>query len=193
MLILVTGGSASGKSEYAESQAVELAGSAGGKLFYLATMMPFDEESRRRIERHRAMRKEKRFETGERYTDLGGLVLPKNSVVLLECMSNLTANEMYGQGGAGQSTVEAVLAGLKGLRRQCSHVVVVTNEIFSDGISYDPKTCQYQQYLGEINCRMAEEADEVVEVVYGIPVFQKQAKEKRKRGAGSHEETVEQL
>ena len=48
-----------------------------------------------RILRHRQMRAGKGFETVERYTDLKGLKLDPDSVVLLECMSNLTANEMF--------------------------------------------------------------------------------------------------
>ena len=52
-------------------------------------------------------------------------------------------------------------------------MVVVSNEIFSDGIEYDPETFRYQQYLGKINQYIAGKADLVVEVVYGIPLAQK--------------------
>ena len=38
---------------------------------------------------------------------------------------------------------------------------------------YDPETERYLRYLGAINCNMAQEADKVVEVVYGIPLVQK--------------------
>ena len=48
--------------------------------------------------------------------------------------------------------------------------MIVTNEIFSDGIDYDPETIRYQNYLGEINRKIASLADQVTEVVYGIPV-----------------------
>ena len=49
----------------------------------------------------------------------------------------------------------------------------MTNEIFSDGICYDPETDRYQQYLGKINQEMTNMADGAVEVVYGIPVWLK--------------------
>ena len=55
--------------------------------------------------------------------------------------------------------------------------MVVTNEIFSEAASYEGDTKRYEQYLGELNQELAAEADEVVEVVYGIPVFHKKAKE----------------
>ena len=100
MFILVTGGSGSGKSEYAENRAVELWGREG-RLIYLATMYPFDQESHRRIARHRALREGKHFTTLEQYTGLKNISVPLGSTVLLECMSNLAANEMYREDGAG--------------------------------------------------------------------------------------------
>ena len=88
-------------------------------------------------------------------------------------MSNLIANEMYQPDGAGEHTVEAVMEGVKKLSQRVRNLVVVTNEVFSDGIQYDPDTMRYLEYLGDINCRMAEMADQVTEVVYGIPVTKK--------------------
>ena len=48
--------------------------------------------------------------------------------------------------------------------------MIVSNEIFSDGCEYDSGTKEYQRTLGKINCRLAELADRVTEVVYGIPL-----------------------
>lgn len=170
MFIVVTGGSGSGKSAYAESRVTDL---GEGRRIYIATMMSFDEESKKRIARHREMRKDKRFETVECYTGLKDVKLPKDSIVLLECMSNLAANEQYAEGGAGENTDAAVMEGIRSLLAQVRHLVVVTNEIFSDGCSYDESTRTYIEYLGEINRQMALAADEVTEVVYGIPVMLK--------------------
>ena len=172
MFVVVTGGSGSGKSAFAEEQMVSF---QGDRRIYIATMYPFDEESHKRIARHRKMREGKGFVTVERYTDLVGLQIPENSDVLLECMSNLTANEMFQQGGAGENTVSAVLQGIHGLLSKCRNLVVVTNEIFSDACTYEEETKTYQRYLGEINQKMAQLADQVVEVVYGIPICQKDA------------------
>ena len=63
-------------------------------------MYPFDEESHARIRRHRKMRAKKNFQTLECYTGLKDLKIPAGSCVLLECMSNLVANEMYQEQGA---------------------------------------------------------------------------------------------
>ena len=167
MFIVVTGGSGSGKSAFAEKLITEL---GNGKRFYIATMMCFDEESKKRIQRHRDMRAEKQFETIERYTDLKHLDLPEDSIVLLECMSNLTANEMFDPSRAGELTSQRIMEGIDHLLSTVRHLVVVTNEIFSDGVIYDSDTIRYQKYLGAINNGMAKRADEVYEVVYGIPL-----------------------
>lgn len=173
MIHIVTGGSGSGKSAFAEEQIVNL---QGDTRIYIATMYPFDEESRRRVERHRRMRAGKRFETVECYTHLENLKIPKGADVLLECMSNLTANEMYQEGGAGGNTYEAVCRGIDALAAQAANLVVVTNEVFSDGIAYDPETERYLKYLGSVNQYLARIADRVTEVVYGIPVRMKEEK-----------------
>ena len=60
MVILVIGGSGSGKSEYAEGRCVQL--NTKEKL-YIATMEPFGEESLARIARHRRLRQGKGFDT----------------------------------------------------------------------------------------------------------------------------------
>lgn len=140
-------------------------------------MQAFDEESHRRIRRHRHMRAGKGFETIERYTELNELLIPKDCVVLLECMSNLVANEMFREDGFHPEVAEKITEGVKNLLSQAKHVVIVTNEIFSDGILYEEESEQYKKELGQINQKLAEMAEEVVEVVYGIPVWHKGGKE----------------
>lgn len=102
--------------------------------------------------------------------------------VLLECMSNLVANEMYSMEynsmdtqEAGLSVTERVLQGVEALKRQADPFVIVTNNVFEDGITYDSSTMEYIETLGRINERLAAEADEVIEVVAGIPQWIKQA------------------
>ena len=167
MFITVTGGSGSGKSAFAEEQILKF---PPGNRIYIATMMCFDEESRKRVARHRQMRKDKQFETLECYTDLEHAAIPYGSTVLLECMSTLTANEIFSPDGAKDQAYEAVCRGLLHLKEQAGHVCVVTNEIFSDGISYDMETQNYQRVLGKLNAFLAEISDACYEVVYGIPL-----------------------
>ena len=155
MLVVVTGGSGSGKSAFAEDRVLSF---GEARRIYIATMQAFDEESHRRI---------------ERCTELDELILPKNCVVLLECMSNLVANEMFREDGFHPEVSEKITEGVRNLLSQAEHVVIVTNEIFSDGILYEGESEKYKEQLGKINCNLAEMADAVVEVVYGIPVWHK--------------------
>ncbi len=90
--------------------------------------------------------------------------------VLLECMSNLTANELYQANGAKERTAEAVMQGVRLLQERCRELVIVTNEVFSELPPLSREMKVYHQMLGEINCQMAKMAEQVTEVVYGIPV-----------------------
>ena len=175
MFLVVTGGSGSGKSAYAEKRVASFRSHL--KRYYLATMENCDEESEKRIQRHRAMRADKGFETIESPRDIHRISLPEKGVILLECMSNLVANEMFLPDGKMEDsdiTEKKILNGIRSLLDHCEHLVVVTNEVNSDGNDYDPWTMAYLKCIGHVNQSMAQLADEVVEVVYTIPVFQKE-------------------
>ena len=167
MLILLTGGSACGKSTYGEQLAVQ-----GPKpLYYLAAMRPYDEECLRKIARHRELRRNKGFETIERYTGMDSLRLPNSGgTALLECLCNLTANEMYIQPENPLDPVEKVIAGVKKLMGQTEILIVITNDVGSDNEAYSEETRAYIRALGEINARVAAMADEIYELVAGIPI-----------------------
>ena len=170
MLTLVIGGTASGKSAYAEELVMR---SARKPRVYIATMEPFDEECLRRIEKHRRLRAEKRFETVECYTDLASAVVPVGGAVLLECMGNLCANELYSPRGSGNGAEAAILRGVERLRGRCGDLVVVSNEVFSGGSRYEGDTLRYLKLLGRVNRRLAAMADNVCEVVCGVPEYYK--------------------
>lgn len=94
MFTLIIGGSASGKSSYAERLTVSLPGD--GPRIYLATMEAFGAEAHARIARHRQMRRGRGFETLECTRNLASAQVPPGSNVLLEDMGNLVANELFG-------------------------------------------------------------------------------------------------
>ena len=170
MLTLVSGGAASGKSEYAES----LLSDTTHEKIYIATMQPFGKDSAVKIARHHALRAGKGFQTLERYRNLEELEVPENCAVLLECMSNLVANECFSEAGF-DNAVQRILRGIEHISKSTAEFVVVTNEIFSDGETYDRETAEYIEVLAGVNKELASCADRVIEVVCGIPINWKEA------------------
>lgn len=162
MFTLIIGGAASGKSEYAEALVQRLA----GPRVYIATMQPFDDECRARIAKHQARRASMGFTTLECYTNLAGAVVPEQANILLECMSNLVANELYSPEGQG---ADNILRGMDLLLPSCRNLTVVTNEVFSGGQDYAGDTLEYLRLLARVNRNLARQADHVVEIVCGLP------------------------
>ena len=176
MIALISGGSGSGKSAFAEALAMRL---DPGEKAYIATMRAWGKEGAARVERHRRLRAGKNFFTVEQPVNLMALEgadwlqADKNTTVLLECTSNLLANEIFDPEGAGREAVSAAMRGFEMLAARAGNLVIVTNEIFSDGGDYDADMRFYLSALGSVNRSLARMADAVVEVVYSIPVFHK--------------------
>ena len=170
MTVLITGGSKCGKSRLAES----LLADYSGRKIYLATMQPFGSEAEAAISRHRKQRAGKGYETIEQYTSLHTILLPEHSAVLLECMGNLLANEMFSD-TASDDPFSAIMQGLEHLHQKTEHLVVVSNQVGSDGITYSNETERYIRILGAVNAAFAAQTDLVIECVYGIPVVLKGA------------------
>lgn len=170
MMTLVVGGAASGKSAWAEELVLR---SPARPRIYVATMEPHDDECLRRIERHRQLRARKEFETAECYRDLEHLTVPLGSTVLLECMGNLCANELFRPGGSREAARDSILRGVDALRRRCETLIVVSNEVFSGGSQYGAGTLDYMKLLARVNRDLAARAEAVCEVVCGLPVYHK--------------------
>ena len=170
MLHVITGGSGSGKSAYAENWLLEQRAqnlydensenTNPSAPLYIATMIPYGKEGETKVIRHRRLRAGKGFRTFECYRDLAKADIPVNTGILLECMSNLTANELYDEAGYMYKTEK--------VKRQI--LVIVTNEVQGDQMEYSEETKIYQRVLGEVNQSLAGLAEKVTEVVYGIPV-----------------------
>ncbi len=166
MLHLVTGGTSNGKSAIAEELCRQYRGS--GPMWYIATMRVWDGEGEKKVARHRRRRRGMGFRTIERYTDAGGLKV--SGTCLLECLSNLLANEMFDKSRSGREAERQILSDIKALRDMTDNLVVVTNDVFEDGTEYSDATMDYLQALGRLNAAVAALADRVTEAVAGIPL-----------------------
>ena len=170
-MILITGGSKCGKSSAAE----EILDGFEGDKFYIAAMEPFGEEAQKAIERHREMRRGKGFITIECSHDIDLLDIPcksTNSCALLECLTTLCANEMFTQEEITDPS-EKILRGLKLLSKQVEKLVVVTNEVASDGLEYPSGTMEYIRVMSLLNTAAAQLADVVIDCICGIPLLLK--------------------
>lgn len=178
MMILITGGAASGKSALAESILQKMP----GVRYYAATMHKAeDEETIQRISRHVKMREGKGFITIEQEVDLGKISVEENSSVMVECLSNLLANEMYLAGRT--DAVSYITEQIRLLSKKCKNLILVTNEVSSDGVEYDDFTMEYIENMEMINGELAKQADYVIESVYSVPVSLKgNLKELKKEG-----------
>lgn len=181
MIVFVIGGSGSGKSAYAEKRLLAM---EAEKKHYIATMRVFDEEGKKRVEKHRTMRREKGFLTIEKPIDLGEIALDAGDAWMLECVSNLLANEMFTEEGIRdeKEMVDKILKDISSLIEQTADGVIVSNNIFEDGENYDDAMASYIKALGGINQALAAMADEVIEVVVGIPVTLKSQHEESEGG-----------
>lgn len=169
-LYYITGGAGSGKSEYAEQLAERLHAELAGPLYYVATMHPAprDSDAAARIAKHQTRRAGRGYTTIECPTNIAQLRTQalENAVFLLEDLTNLYANEVYGTSGHPHEIVAPLLA----LTQQAGAVIIVANELYSDGIAYALETATFLRDLAGLAAELSIAADQVTEVVYGIPV-----------------------
>ena len=71
---------------------------------------------------------------------------------------------------SADQVTDKIINDIQFLSQKTDNLIIVTNNVFEDGVKYDDGTMEYVRALGKINVRLAELADRVVEVVVGIPV-----------------------
>ena len=194
MNILISGGAKNGKSYYAQTIARQMA--TGGQpaqgqpaedqhlpLYYVATMIPHDEEDHARIRRHIEERAGWGFETLEQGTDLTALLRgPAGNphaptaatpdpagVFLLDSVTALLSNEMFRPDGTiDHQAAERVAKDCAEFARATGNTVFVSDYIYSDAEKYDTITEEYRQGLALIDRTLAQVCDRVIEVSAGV-------------------------
>ncbi len=172
MVVFVSGGCKNGKSSHAERMAIKLKGEA--PLYYIATMIAVDEEDDARIIRHRKSREHDGFVTLELGRKVQTLleVADSNGTFLLDSLTALLANEMFGEPPC-DDPVASIKEGLGMLFSQLGHLVIVSDYIYSDAAFYDDGTVRYMKGLAELDSFCACHADVVLEVCTGQVIAHK--------------------
>lgn len=146
-----------------------------GKLYYLATMNPYDSEDLKRIENHLKNREKYDFKTIEKHRNLNEIFykFSKEDTVLLDSLTSLVTNEMFVGKEFNESVHSNILKDIKRLGTKVSNLVIVSDYVFSDGIKYDSYTESFKRELGKINCELASFSDVVIEASFGNLIFHK--------------------
>lgn len=176
MTFLISGGAKNGKSTLAQELAVKLSGE--GKRYYVATMIPVDEEDRDRIRRHVADRAGLGFETVECCKNVMSCLdtADPEGTFLVDSVTALLQNALFPAEKdyemdleAGERCANEIIA-FGGIAK---NVVFVSDYIYSDAERYSESTEIYRRCLASIDCRLAEACDTVVEVAAGNRILHK--------------------
>ena len=175
-IVLVTGGSRSGKSAFAQGMAERLRGPRA----YVATCPVLDEEMRRRIQSHQVARLGKGWDTIEEPVDLCRVVRQAVNyrVLLVDCLTLWINNLLYEAEQAGRAIGEPEVerrsrAVLDACAEREGAILFVTNEVGWGIIPENALARRFRDLAGRCNQVMAARADAVVLTVCGIPLFLK--------------------
>ena len=165
--VLVLGGARAGKSAYALQRAQEW----DGRLMYLATAEAKDEEMRKRISRHRARRRSRRWETIEeplevvwRLKELDDTI----GAVVLDCVTLWVSNAVLSDQKEELENQVAEL--IEEIPLFPFHFLVVSNEVGLGLVPDSPVGREYRDLLGTVNQHLAKACKEVVFMAAGLPL-----------------------
>lgn len=173
--VLITGGTRSGKSAYAEARAA----AAGGAVTYLATGWPAgdDQDWNARIAAH-AHRRPASWQTVETPDPAAALAtVPAASTVILDCLTAwLTRIVDDADGWTAPASAHAAVTratdALTTALATCpaAEVLIVTNEVGSGVVPEHASGRLFRDLLGRVNATLGAVCDEVVLVVAGHPL-----------------------
>lgn len=176
-LILVLGGTRSGKSEFAEKLAQKLS----HKVSYLATSAVYDNEMARRVKKHQDRRPET-WITREETIHVPGAVEDLSceyDVILLDCLTlwltNLLLDETIPEPGIDWADKEEyIINNVKQLASNCkncpAHVIVVSSEVGLGVVPENSLARSFRDVAGLANQEVAKYADEVYLVTAGLAI-----------------------
>ena len=171
-LLVVTGGTRSGKSRYA----VERASAWGSRVLYVATCQPADDEMRERVRRHQAERPSTwtTFEPGAHVLPVVQEQGPSADGILLDCLT-LYVSSLLMSGSGEEAVMRQVDELCSALRQVGRPAAIVTNEVGWGVVPETPLGRLFRDAAGRANQVAARHAQEVVLMVSGLPMVVKHA------------------
>lgn len=168
MIELVIGGARSGKSAYAERQALGLQG-LGLAVTYVATAEARDAEMAERIAHHRARRPAswRTVEAPIALAEALSRVAAPETCVLVDCLTLWLTNVMLAQREAEIDRLLATLSTLPG------RILLVSNEVGWGIVPENALARRFRDEQGRLNQRVAALADKVTLVAAGLPLVLK--------------------
>ena len=170
-IVLVGGGARSGKSRFA----LEYAEARFARRAFVATAQPLDSEMDGRI-RHHQQDRGPGWTTIEAPLDLLGALSREGAdfdVLVVDCLTIWLSNVLLDAERNAEEEIDNLIQCLSGCGTLS--IVLVTNEVGS-GIVPDNKLARkFRDLAGVLNQRVAQAADEVYWMAFGIPVAVKTA------------------
>lgn len=172
MIVFVSGGARSGKSELAEQRVLSAAD--GSPCYYIATAVVYDDEMIERVARHQQARNGQpiRWATIEAPLAIDQAVaqVPNGSTVLLDCLTLWASQVLYASELSEEDGLALLQRAVGSAKARHVHLVIVSNDINEALLPSDPETWRYLAFLQRVHRWLAAEADSVVEVVAGCAI-----------------------
>lgn len=170
MLIFISGGARSGKSQYAERLAAALTRTR--PPLYLASGQALDDEMTERIRHHQQLRDESgiAWETVEVPDQLTPLrrAFDSEQVILWDCLTTWLGNFWFAEVDK-HALVHALKQQILEWKKAGIPVILVSNEVFDEPVSVYAETEEYRKWLGSLHQWIVNESDVSIEVVFGLP------------------------
>ena len=173
-IILIIGGSRSGKSMYAQ----RIAESISGTRTYIATCPVIDKEMEDRVRKHQEARQSASWQTVEEVIDLAGALRRSkgSEVILVDCLTLWINNLMYEaeqkKEYLGEDTIGARCGDVLGVCRGLGGTVIfVANEVGMGIVPENPSSRLFRDLAGRCNQNMAAHADTVIFMISGLPLY----------------------
>lgn len=168
MKTLILGGARSGKSAFAQQQAI----ASGLDVFYLATAQAGDAEMVERIARHRA----------DRPADWGLVEEPlalaaalrthacASRCLLIDCLTLWLSNLLAAGDDRLTVEIDALLGTLPTLP---GHILLVSNEVGQGIVPANPLARRFRDEAGRLHQKIADRCDRAIFIMAGLPLILK--------------------